>query len=206
MNDLFFDFSATKNHFKQNASFYLGFLSAFVIGIVIGLVVAFSTDTYINILVSSNRVLHLYINGTAHIGTIFARQFFSFLLPMLLIFLLNLNIYSGLLSFIIVTYQSALMVLSSAALIVIYGSFGVLDSLLLMLPINIVYLFALSNFSVTCINRSLGAKRYKNFAYDFNNGEFWLKISLAIILVFLDTVLCSVIYPIFLKNAIYVIF
>ena len=206
MNNLSFDFSATKNHFKQNASLYFGFLSAFIIGIAIGFVITFSTDTYINILVSSNRVLHLFINGTAHIGTIFARQFFSFLLPMLLVFLLNLNVFSGLLSFVIVTYQSALLVLSSSALILVYGSFGVLDSLLLMLPVNIIYLFSLSFFSVICLNRSIGARRYKNFAYELNSGEFWLKLLLSVGLVFLDTIIASVIYPIFLKNAIYVIF
>lgn len=195
-----------KNHFKKNGNFYFGFLGAILVGILIGITVIISSDSYVNVLSSSSKVLYSYINGTAHMGVIFWRNLVSFIVPMLLIFILNLNLFSGLISYIIVAYQSAMLLITSSALILIYGLSGVLNVLLILLPINMLYILALVYFSVVCLERGAVARAYKHFAYGFNSSSFWLKILAAFVMVLIITLVASILYPIFIKNAILVIF
>lgn len=198
--------SDIKCHLKRNGNFYIGFLLSFVIGIIISIVIIFTNESFINILTASDKVLYYLINGQAKVGTLFWRNLIDFLLPMLLIFLLNLNFYSGLVSFILIGYQSALLVMCLAALVYVYGISGAINSILLLVPINLLYIGALIVFSVFCLERSYLSKRYKYFAYDLNSKLFWLKVVVITAVVFAINIAATVIFPLFLKNAIFVIF
>ena len=175
------------------------------IGVVIGLIIVFSNENYHLILSSRNKLLYSYINGSAEIGELFWGQLLKFLTPLILIFVCCLNMYLGVISFIFITYQSALLVLTSSALISLYGFSGVLNVLLVILPINLLYFVLLGFFVVLNFKRSLLARRYKYFSYGFNR-EFFICLALGFITAFIISIVSSFIYPIFIKNAIYNIF
>lgn len=175
------------------------------VGAIIGLIIVFSSGNFHLILSSKNKLLYSYINGSAELGGLFWSQLIKFLAPLVLIFICSLNFYSGLISFIFITYQAALFVLTSAALISLYGFSGVLNVLLVMLPVNLIYFLVLGYFVVLNFGRCLKAKKYRFFAYGFDRNYF-ICLGVCFGAVILISLLSSFIYPLFIKNAIFNIF
>ena len=118
-----------KIHLKNNLGvyFFLGFLM--IVGIVFGFVLAFSDNSYIDLLSSSDKTLFDYINGSAEISSIFFSRLLYSLLFMLIIFLTNISIYTSFISVFLIGYQCLLFVLSCAAVITLYGISGVINCL-----------------------------------------------------------------------------
>lgn len=195
-----------KYHYKQNSGFYFAFLVFVFIGLAVGIIIVCGGDGYIKILTSDSKVLYHFINGTANSSSIFWQKFLYFFVPLILIFLMSLNYYVSLASFILVAYQSSMLVISSAALITLYGFSGVLNVLLLMLPVNIIYLSILISFGVFCLSRSKEAHICKNFAYGINSDWFWIKLASCVLGVMILAFVATVILPMFLKNAIFIIY
>lgn len=193
-------------YFRENKSYYIAFFMCLIFGIIVGMFVVFSSDTYLDLATSSDKVLFSIINGSSGVGELFWSQLLSFIFPMLIIFLLNLNFYLGLISYIVIAYQSMLFVMSMSSVISIYGISGILNAIFVMLPINLIYLCILIFFGVTCSRRSKEADRYKYFAYGLGDDSFLLKIAIGLISVILLSVLATIIYPLILKNANFIIF
>ena len=63
-----------KYHFKKNRAIYFMLLFCFFIGVVLGIVVIFSSDNYIKLLTSDNRILYAYINGSAETAVLFWKK------------------------------------------------------------------------------------------------------------------------------------
>lgn len=194
-----------KYHFKQNRSAYISFLVCFLVGLIIGIIVLFTTESYVNLLTSENKILFTYINGTANSIEIFSEKLLIFLLPVLLIFLLGLYYYTSLLSFVFVIYQSALLVMSCGSLIRVYGLSGLLNVLLVTIPINLLYFVALIFFAVTCISRSKQALISKRFSEGFDE-IFFIKVLMTILYIVIISFYATVVLPLFLKNANFIIF
>ena len=192
-------------HFRKNSSLYFSFLMCVIIGVVIGLIVVMSSGNYHLILSSKNKILYSYINGTAELGELFWSQVTKFILPLILIFVCCLNVYSGIIGFIFITYQSALLVLTSSALISLYGFSGVLNVLLVTVPINLIYFTVLGVFLVFNFRRSLLAKKYKYFSFGFSKNYFLVVIG-GFVATLLIAIISSFVYPLFIKNAIFNIF
>jgi hypothetical protein len=146
-----------------------------------------------------------FVNGTVNISEIFGNKLSSFICPMLFIFLLNLNFYVGIMSYIFVCYQSILFVMSMASIVSLYGFSGILNVLFVMLPINLIYFVLLSFFLVQCLSRSYEALKNKKFTYGFCQ-DFYLKIGASFVAVFLLVAIFVIIYSVFLKNSIFIIF
>lgn len=192
-------------HFRENRSYYFSFLMCFCLGIAIGIIVVSSNESYINLLTSQNKILYSYINGTYSISEVFWNQFFKFLLPLVLIFILSLNYYSSLLSFIFITYQSAVFIMSVSAIISLYGMSGILNFIFIMLPINLIYFAVMAFFMICVIGRSRLASRYHEFGFGFER-QFLVKLLISVCFIFFLCILASLIYPLFLKSAIFIIF
>lgn len=175
------------------------------VGVVIGIIVVFSTENYHLILSSKNKILYTYINGTAPLGSLFWGQLTKFLIPMVLIFVCCLNFYSGIISFIFITYQSALSVLTSSALISLYGFSGVLNVIFVLIPINLIYFAILGYFVTVNFKRCVCSKKYRYFAYGLGK-EFFISVFSCLIAAVLLSILSSFVLPLFIKNAIYNIF
>lgn len=194
-----------KYHFKVNKNLYICFAVFALLGVAIGLGVVFSGDHYLYMLSSNNKILYAYISGTADTIEIFGRKLLSFMVPEILIFLLGLNYYVSFLSYIFVGYQFALFVMTGASLISVYGISGLLNFLLLVLPINLMYFAILVFFAVTCIGRSRVAQQCGRFGYGFDEA-FILKAVLSTATIICLTVVACILLPLFLKNANFIIF
>ncbi len=203
----FLNFSGTdiRLHLKRNRGIYFAFMMFFLIGVFIAIIVVSSNESYLSLMTSKNKTLYSYINGTANISELFWNQIFKFLVPLILLFLLGLNFYSSLISFIFITYQSTIFVMSASAIISLYGLSGILNFLLIMLPVNLIYFAGLIFFSITVIARARQANIQRNFAYGFDR-EFLLKVLAVVIFVILLSAISSLIYPLFLKSAIFMFF
>lgn len=192
-------------HFRQNSGRYIAFSVFAILGIAIGIFVVFSNENYLSLLSTNNKILYTFINGTANTTQIFGRKLMSFMIPLLLVFLLGLNYYVSFLSYVFVAYQFALLVMSSASLVTVYGISGLINVLFLMLPINFIFFAILIFFAVTCIVRSKAATECGRFGYGYDS-RFFFKMALAIIGVIALTFVACMILPLFLKNANFIVF
>lgn len=165
----------------------------------------FTNDYYLNLLSTNNKVLYAYISGTADTFEIFGRKLLSFIVPMVLIFLLGLNYYTSLLSFVFVGYQFALLVMTGACLVSVYGISGIFNFLFLVLPVNLVYFALLIFLAVTCIGRSKVAGQCGRFGYGYDS-LFFAKTAVCLISVLCLTIVACILVPLFLKNANFIIF
>lgn len=180
-------------------------LFCFFVGLVIGVVVIFSSDNYIKLLTTENKILYSYINGSAETAVLFWKKLILFFTPLVLIFLLGLNYYLSLLSYIFITYQSTLLILSCGAIIKTYGFSGFFNVLFITMPTNLIYFAVLMFYVATCVVRSKQALKVKMFKSGFDE-YFWIKTLIAAILVFLLCLIICLVYPLFLKNSVFIIF
>lgn len=192
-------------HFRENSSYYFSFFVCLIIGIIIGIIVVSSSENYLNIMTSKNKLLYSYINGTVSISNLFWNQLYKFLLPLLLIILLGLNFYSSFISFVFITYQASILVLNGAAIISLYGLSGILNFLFIMLPVNLMYFAVMAYFIALIVNRARLAQKYKDFSFGFNRDLFF-RLAIAFAIIILMCILTSLIYTLFLKSAIFIIF
>lgn len=95
--------------------------------------------------------------------------------------------------------------MSVSALISLYGMSGIMNFLFITLPINLLYLSVLIFYLVTLLERCCKAKTYRDFSYGFDN-VFWTKIAGTFGVVILICLISSLVYPLFLKSAIFVIY
>lgn len=175
------------------------------VGIVLGFVLAFASSNFVNLLTSSNKKLYTLINGTADYMGLFWKKFISFLMPMILLFLLSLNYHLSLFCYLFITYQTALFVLSCSAIVKLYAMSGFLNVLFIMIPVNIVFFAVLFFVTATVMGRAKIAKKYKNFSYGFDEW-FFIKLASSVLILCLLAFLVCVIIPLFLKNSIFIIF
>lgn len=176
-----------------------------IIGLILGLIISFVSDSYYNLLTSSNKVIYKMLNGTIDSSVLFWNKLLVFLVPLILFFLCSLNYYSSFLQVAFVVYQSTLLVLSCSAIVLSYGFSGVLNILFVTLPVNLLYFAVLIFYGVTNMSRSKMAFRYKNFLEGFNQVYF-IKTLISVLSVLILCFIACVIYPVILHNVNFIIF
>lgn len=192
-------------HFKKNSGYYYCFLFALVVSLTISIIIVLTSDNYLNLLVSKNKNLYSYINGTVSYTEMFFNNFLKFSLPLVIIFVLGLNYYSSLISYIFVGYQFSIFIMTIVAIINVYLFSGVLTCIFFIIPINILYFVCLVFMSVVCIERSSYANRTKYFK-EAMNSFFFSKIFICFLFVLLISILISFVFPLILKSAIFFIY
>ena len=195
-----------KYYFKRHSSIYVSFLIVFLVGVIFGVLNSLSSDSYLKLLTKDNKILYSIINGSSKMGSMFGKNIIKLYGPMILIFLLNLNFYLGLLSYVLIAYQSSMLTLSIFALVSMYGLSGVLNAIFIVVPINVIYIFNLIFFSVTSLKRSKAALKNKNILYGLKNSEYLMPTTLSISITFLIIIIAVIILPMFLKTAIFIFY
>lgn len=199
-------FDEIKYQLKKGKGLCLTFLLCVIVGIVLGVIIALSTGDYVNLLNSNSKVLFEMINGTVEGSKLFWSKLISMIVPLLLIFVLNLNFYVGLVSFLFITYQSALFVMTFMAIISVFGVSGVFSAILIFLPLNVCFLFTLVIFSCVCLIRSQNADKAKIFNFGLSDSWFLISICVCVCACVLICIIGVYIYPLFLKNTMFLIF
>lgn len=190
-----------KNHLKDNAFRYYLILFASIVGLSLGIYFAISGFSYSNLLTSADKNMFAYIAGTASYGSIFWSRLLSLMVCVLLIFVFNIISETAFLNYIYLAYQFCLIVLSSSAVITMFGLSGVLNTIFFMLPINLINYGLICYMSVISMQRSYLAKKYGiTFASSFKETSYFKKFIFAFLIVFVFCVIYSFVYPLVFKS------
>lgn len=204
--DLSYYLDAIKYHFIKNKKIYILFFVSILIGVVVGVFITLSTDWYSGILSSANKILLDYIKGNISFAKESSKLIINILIFQVIIFVLNLNFYSGLASFVLIGYQGALLYLSIFSVIFNYGFLGILISLLMILPINFLVFFCNIIYAVLCLERSYGAMNNKQVWSGFNDKTFWIKIGVVMLVGVILSLLIVLVLTLLLRLRIFIIF
>lgn len=200
-----FSYQNLRYYFKKNQTVMVSLLIFFFVGIVIGIFVALSSDSYISILSTSDKNFYGFVKGDASYYLLVKNLIIKNVAFEFIIFLLNLNYYSGLLSYGFISYQSALMYLSMIAVVSEFGFGGVLSVLFISLPLNLILFFINLLFTLICINRSKLALKSKSFTFGFDKN-FIAKILLIILTVIVFSCIVGFIFFLILKSRNFILF
>lgn len=190
-----------KNHLKDNAVRYYLILFASIVGLALGIYFAISGFSYSSLLTNADKNMFAYISGTASYSSIFWSRLTSLLICVLLIFVFNLVRETAFLNYIYLAYQFCLIVLSSSAIITMYGLSGILNVIFFMLPINLINYGLICFMAVISEQRSALAKQYRlSFVSSFKEVSYFKKFLIALLIVFVFCLIYSFVYPLVFKS------
>lgn len=198
--------SDIKYFFDKHKRFLFWLIVFCVIGFLAAIIISISSSSYLNILNSTDKNFYDYVKGNIDLGKQTYALIFKNLVFQLIIFLLCLNYYSGLVSFLFLSYQSANLLLLVIAVIGEFGFGGVLVSLLLILPINLINLTCNLIFTSVCLERSKNALRFRQFSFGFNLKQFWLPSLLLIGFSIVFSCVINLVLLVILRSQIFAIF
>jgi len=192
-----------KGHIKSNQKMYLIVSMLILMGIILGIYLVLSGFIDDIIYTSTDLDLSEIVLGERSNLSLFFLNFKSLIIPCLVIFLLYTNRYTGFLAYFYMGYQGILLGASVTSVIGEAGIAGALNSLLIILPINLLNFFIMTSFLVVCYKRLMIAKIQRlSFMYSIRLfiGSFLGCLLGAIFASFVY----GFIYPILLKTAIVV--
>lgn len=135
---------------KNNKIFFMFILSAFFIGVIIGVI---SLIAYKEIIVFKNLIdnpLYLYIKHDISLFSFFIRKLLLLLLIAVISFLLCLNKISKYLYLLISLYLGYLMIFNMGVIIICFGFFGFIFALINILLIGLLYFLILTLIVLNC--------------------------------------------------------
>ena len=192
-----------KNYLVSNKKLYILSLVVCIVGVILGVILV--TGEYIDgeIYTIADYELSEIILGERGFFSLFFQNLWPLLLSMLIIFLLFTNRYTCVLSFFYLGYQGLLLGATMVSLIQDSGIAGVLNGLLLVLPLNLVNFFVVVSLIVTVYKR-LAIARLQRL-------KFWQSVKLFIpqlLWILLGAVFVSfvyaLVYPLLLRSVIVV--
>ncbi len=190
-----------KEHFKENLTRYIIIIFSSLIAIVCGIYFAISGFSYSSLLTSSDKNIFAYISGTAEYSSIFMTRFWSLFLCIILIFCFNLVRETAFLNYVYLGYQMCLIVLSSSAIISLYGFTGIVNVVCFVVPINLVNFGILAYMSVISMARASDAKSFKlGFFSSFKERYYLRKFFVSVLILFVFCAVYSFVLPLVLKS------
>ena len=201
MADIRYKFDTIKDHFRDNALYYFFACLFTLVGLGIGLYISLTGYRYTALLSSPDKNMFAYITGTAPYTSIFYSRLINVILCVAIIFVLSLTKYTAVLGYIFLSYQMSLIVLSSAAIISLYGLTGVLNVIFFVVPVNIAN-YALMTFGLGIgLERARAWSNYRlRFSDSFRETGFMFKFIIYLIALVVICLLHSFVLPIFLKS------
>ena len=176
-------------------------------GIVLGLILSFSSARIGDFLSVSDKNYMAYLKGGAELSVLFLDKFSHILIASIICIVMSLNGITIVFSLGYLMYQSIIMVMTSAAVISTFGFVGVINSLVLIMPFNIILIVSLAfqiatMFTFCSFNKSLG-----KFMFDCALDKLWW--TRLLIMTFFQLIVCSIlsfVVPFLLKSLIIVSF
>ena len=147
-------------HLRHKKNLYVAFLLALIVGLVLGIVLQFTSSFGSALLSDDDQVIFDFIAKDVSVLDFFLSKILDVVIALALVFVCSLSIYSSFLVFVFLTYQGMILSLVCCQIVASYGFLGVLNVVLILLPVNLA-LFAFMFFEgAVCISRALMAKRY----------------------------------------------
>lgn len=201
MSSRYFDTYRIKEHFKRNAFYYVLLAIFLLVGLGVGIYISITGYRYTALLSTADKNMFSYITGDAPYTSIFYSRLINVLLCVVIIVVLNLTIYTSFIGYVFMGYQAALMVLSSAAVITMYGLPGILNVVLFILPVNIANILIMSMLLVTGTERAKLQSSYKlKFAESFKENNYFMRLLIFVAALFVLCLFHSFILPLLIKS------
>lgn len=202
-----YKFEGLKDHFRENALYYF-FAGVFaLIGLGVGLYISLTGYKYTALLSSPDRNMFAYITGTAPYTSIFYSRLLNIFISIIIVFVLSLTKYTAVLGYVFLSYQMALVVLTSAALITLYGLTGILNVVLFVVPINLINIVLLTFGLEVGLERARAMSNFRlKFSESFKETDFFFKFMIFVISMIAVCLVNSFILPIFIKSFVVVTF
>lgn len=188
-------------HFKENVTRYYLILFSSLIGIVIGIILSLNGFSHTSLLKITDKTLIDFIAGTVNYGDIFLSSVVKNTCIILIIFVFNLVWQTAFLNYVLICYQTSLVVLVANAIMSLYGISGIINSALIIFPLNLLYIMIYSYLACICMKRASDCRSLNlPFGAGFKNVGFWAEFAAALIMLFVFSLIYSFILPIFIKS------
>lgn len=201
-----YSFVDIRYYFEKHKKYLFWLFCFFVIGLIFGVIIAITSDSYLSILSSTDKIFYDYVKGNVSLSKQVTSLIIKNLLFELIIFLLCLDFYPSLICYLFVSYQSATLMLSAVAIITEFGLSGLMIVLFLQLPINLILFASNMLFSSLCLRRSFYSKRYKRFSFGFKDREFFIPVLILIVFIICFSFIINLILFLILRSRIFIIF
>lgn len=194
------------NNLKKSTAILITISILYVVGIVIGIILLYGEKSYLNLLTTKNQTLLGYISGSTSVFKLFFPRLFSCLFSAVIIFACCLSVYSSFIGLIYLTYQATITTIVSGTLIAYQGFSGIINTIFLIAPSNIILLAILAIIYSISYQRAKFANKYKlAFASSFSQSEYWSNLIICLILILILNILFSLILPTVIRG-IYLIY
>jgi len=190
-----------KRFMALNKKLYLLAALAATFGLVLGLVLAFSGGMESVIYSSTGSGLYeIIINDYSAFGLL-AENLYRLLLPIIIIFLLSLSKYTSPLSYVYLGYQGCLLGASIVGLISSNGVMGVLNAIVMVLPINTLNFVVLISALVVFLKRlSLALSQRISLVHSLK--IFMPKLVYVFVSALVVSMVYAFLYPLLLRSVI----
>ena len=195
-------------HFRQAKSLYFSIFVCALCGVVLGVVLHFTTTFGAFVLNDDNQLLFDFVSCDVSLAQFVVSKIGNLLIAFLILFVCSLSFYSSLICFAFFVYQNLLLSSCCCEIAGAYGTLGFANVLFVLIPVNVIMFLVLAYFCCVCLERMLLAKKYKmslktSFLY---KRHFWREIVAAVSFGVLAILLLSVVYSILLRNVSFVVF
>lgn len=188
-----------KNFIVSNKRIYLVSSIVIILGVILGLYLVLSEAIESEVYTTTDLELSEIVLGERGFFSLFFDNLWTILLPLVLIFLLNLTRFTSPLMFFYLAFQGILLGASVTTLISDNFVAGLLNSVFVIIPINIVNFFVVVSWMVVSYKRLIIAKQQRlSFVYSV---RVFSKNFFAVLLGSVFASLCyAIIYPLLLKS------
>lgn len=195
--------SRLRGYIKANKRQYLIVAVLIIVGMILG--VYLNLGGFIDDIVFTATDLNLaeIIVGEVKGFTLFFKNLWALVLPACLIFLMFTNKYTKFLSYVYMAYQGLLLGASITTIISEGGIAGVLNSLIIILPINLMNLFVLMSVLVVS-ERCQSLRRSNHLKFSYSIKIFFTKFMVCLMGALFSSFVYGFIYPLLLKTVVVV--
>lgn len=203
MNIVFMPAKLLKKYIISNKKLYLLCFLVVMVGVLSGVYLVLGELIDDVVYASSELSLSEIILGERGMVNLFFQNFWALLLPLVIIFVLSLNKYTKFLSFFYLSYQGLLLGASIASVIMESGVAGGLNTLFIIIPINLLNFFVLVSGLIINYKRQTIAKIQRlSLGYSLKVfASAYLGLVLGMILA---SLIYGIVYPLLLKSVIVV--
>lgn len=200
---VFIPLKKVKQHIISNRKMYLLSSVVAVVGIMLGIYLVLGEFMEAEIYTTTDLSLSEIILGERSSISLFFQNLWALILPFILIFLLWTNNYTKYLSFFYLGFQGILLGASLTSLILEKGIAGALNSLLIVLPINLMNFFVLISWLVVC-HKKLAVSKLQHLSAMHSIKLFMPQIIGCVLGALFASFVYGFVYPLLLKTVIIV--
>ncbi len=192
---------------QRRKSVYLFAAGSIVLGVIIGLVCTFTQSEAVDVLSLSDKTFLAFVKGSGEVSAIFWDNFLGVLCASVLCAVFAISVFTLPFSLLYLAYQSCVWVLSMGSIIAKYGFSGILNSVLLIFPFNLLLLVSIAaqigNVNSFCSYGLKNGGKLLNFDLD---KYFALRFVSIFLIEFVLCLVVNVLVPLCLKSLIIVMF